>query len=300
MAASIHPTASLRTFFEQDSEVIFLALFVAAGSWLAYRGLRAARRRGDVRRATRRLAVVLAALVVGGVVLLALGGDDDSADQEYARAQSREFAAHRKVERENIKAAIRDRRLPAAALEMFPPDNVSDPDIVPGPDGDGDDEDVITVGGNGGRRGKLRFDFNADGRISADEREITEEEVWNQSYKWRDYSAADRREYVSRRQKIVTAVRQQRLPRVALGMLPPGGPSIKFDFIPRPDGDGNIYTVIRLGGDGTEGRKLRFDLDLDGLISADEREITEKELFEAMYRGGRPRDPDEGDPLAPA
>jgi len=42
--------------------------------------------------------------------------------------------------------------------------------------------------------------------------------------------------------------------------------------------------VIRSSDDGTRGPKLRWDLDQNGRIDPDEREITERELYDATLR----------------
>ena len=51
-----------------------------------------------------------------------------------------------------------------------------------------------------------------------------------------------------------------------------------FRFIDGPKGDED---VIRSSADGTRGPKLRWDLDQDGRIGRSEREITERELYDA-------------------
>lgn len=157
------------------------------------------------------------------------------------------------------------------------------------------------MGGDGTEGRQLVWDLNQDGRIDRKERTITEGELFTATYRWRDYSARarrkDRRQYLATRDRVAAAVRAGEVPRVALEMVPRRGVEIKFDFIPRPAGDGSIYTVIRTRGDGTRGPKLAFDLDQDGVISAGEQEITEDDVFESIYYdGGVP--PEESEPEA--
>ena len=47
------------------------------------------------------------------------------------------------------------------------------------------------------------------------------------------------------------------------------------------DGPNNDRDIVRTSPDGASGKKLKWDLDQDGRISADEREITERELYDA-------------------
>ena len=233
----------------------------------------------------RSLAVATASVVVLAVSLLVLGPftDGDSGGSDEARPQFEvEFLAQRK----GILAAVRDRRLPAIAREMYPlpapRSRLYKPDVIPRPEGDGDDEDVIRIGGNGSRGPKLQWDLDQDGRIRADEREITEQELFTATYEWRDYGTAARRRarrvYVRVRQRVLAAVRARELPRAAAGMVPSAGTQLRVDFLPRPDGDGTIYTVIG----------IPFDLDRDGRISRDERKITEYDLFRAISGEGSP------------
>lgn len=77
---------------------------------------------------------------------------------------------------------------------------------------------------------------------------------------------------------IEQAVEDGELPRVALEFIGPGG-GVNPNFI---DGPSFNDDVVRTRDDGGEsGPKLRWDLDRNGTIDPDEREITEIELFAA-------------------
>ena len=80
-----------------------------------------------------------------------------------------------------------------------------------------------------------------------------------------------------RRAKVERAVEQGQLPPVALDLFRADG-SVNISFVDGPDGDED---VVRTGPGGESGPKLKWDLDGDGTISADEREITERELYDA-------------------
>ena len=80
-----------------------------------------------------------------------------------------------------------------------------------------------------------------------------------------------------RRAKVQRAVDAGRLPPVALELFRPNG-TVNVSFI---DGPGGYEDVVRTENSGRSGPKLKWDLDQDGKISADEREITEQELYEA-------------------
>lgn len=60
-------------------------------------------------------------------------------------------------------------------------------------------------------------------------------------------------------------------------MLQPDG-TIDISIVDGPNGDED---VVRTGPGGESGPKLKWDLDGDGTISADEREITERERYDA-------------------
>jgi hypothetical protein len=82
---------------------------------------------------------------------------------------------------------------------------------------------------------------------------------------------------VERRTKVEHAVETGRLPPVALELFRPDG-SVNVSFVDGPHGDEDI---VRTGSGGESGPKLKWDLDGDGRLSAGEREITERELYDA-------------------
>jgi hypothetical protein len=80
-----------------------------------------------------------------------------------------------------------------------------------------------------------------------------------------------------RRAKVERAVDEGRLPPVALELFRADG-SVNVSFVDGPNGDED---VVRTGSGGESGPKLKWDLDGDGKLSAAEREITERELYDA-------------------
>jgi hypothetical protein len=79
----------------------------------------------------------------------------------------------------------------------------------------------------------------------------------------------------NRQAAIKKAVKDGRLPPVTLDMLMPDG-EINISFIDGPKGDKDVVHTH-----GTSGPPLKWDLDGDGKISAAERTITERELYDA-------------------
>jgi hypothetical protein len=168
---------TLERMWREDSELLVLVGVVLVTAFLVARWARQSIREGRQRQAVRRVAIVLGAagVAIAGVAI-ARGGED--ADREYAERRMRELAAEEKQLRDRVVAAIRARRLPPVALEMFPADGEDDGDIIPRPEGDGDQKDVIHAGGDGTSGRKLAWDLDDDGRISRGEREVTEAELW--------------------------------------------------------------------------------------------------------------------------
>jgi hypothetical protein len=78
---------------------------------------------------------------------------------------------------------------------------------------------------------------------------------------------------------IATQVELGKLPPQAADMLQPDG-TIDISIVDGPNGDEDVLRVDT-DGDGETDRNLAWDLDGDGEISADEREITERELYDA-------------------
>ncbi len=96
-------------------------------------------------------------------------------------------------------------------------------------------------------------------------------------------TAADEKvaeEQADRRAQVERAVEAGRLPPVALELFRPDD-SVYISFVDGPNGD---QDVVRTGPGGESGSKLKWDLDGDRTIWADEREITERELYDATLR----------------
>lgn len=116
--------------------------------------------------------------VVVAVWLAATGvaacGDDGPTDEE--KEVKRVFDAYKKERRSKVEVAIESGRLPPLARELFRPDGTINPSFIDGPNGD---EDIVRTK-DGGRSGpKLTWDLDQDGRISRDERTITERELYD-------------------------------------------------------------------------------------------------------------------------
>jgi hypothetical protein len=79
----------------------------------------------------------------------------------------------------------------------------------------------------------------------------------------------------NRQAAIKKAVADGRLPPVTLDMLMPDG-EINISFIDGPKGDKDLVHT-----DGSTGPALKWDLNQDGKISAAERKITERDLYDA-------------------
>ncbi|MBA3267485.1 MAG: hypothetical protein H0T70_04405 [Acidimicrobiia bacterium] len=96
------------------------------------------------------------------------------------------------------------------------------------------------------------------------------------------YSRADQNEDIRRVQMriIDQQVRDGELPPITPKMFNLEG-RFDFEFIDGPKADRD---VIRSSEDGTRGPKLRWDLNRNGRIDPDEREITERELYDATLR----------------
>ena len=80
-----------------------------------------------------------------------------------------------------------------------------------------------------------------------------------------------------KRMSIATQGQLGQLPPEAVQTMHPDG-TMNVNFV---DGPNNDRDIVRTSPDGASGKKLRWDLDQDGRISADEREITERELYDA-------------------
>ena len=89
------------------------------------------------------------------------------------------------------------------------------------------------------------------------------------------------RPQAEQRAKVVRAVRDGRLPRVTLEMFDVVDGTVNPSFIDGPNFDED---VVRTRDGGARGPKLRWDLDQDGRLEPEEREITERELYDATLR----------------
>jgi hypothetical protein len=119
--------------------------------------------------AARRL---IGSMLVAAAFAAGCGEDEPTNAEKANKVVDEEQAARRaKVER-----AVEAGRLPPVALELFRPDNTVNISFVDGPNGD---EDVVREGSGGESGPKLRWDLDGDGEISADEREITERELYD-------------------------------------------------------------------------------------------------------------------------
>ena len=87
-----------------------------------------------------------------------------------------------------VKAQVRRRELPPITLRLFNLDGTADLALIDGPKGD---KDVIRTRANGTSGPKLKWDLDQDGEISADEREITERELYDATLP--AYDEAERR-----------------------------------------------------------------------------------------------------------
>ena len=120
--------------------------------------------------AARRL---IALALVGAAFLAGCGEDEPTAAEEKAKEAVDEQQADRRAK---VERAVEAGRLPPVALEMFRPDDTVNVSFVDGPNGD---QDVVRAGAGGESGPKLKWDLDGDGKISANEREITERELYD-------------------------------------------------------------------------------------------------------------------------
>jgi hypothetical protein len=81
----------------------------------------------------------------------------------------------------------------------------------------------------------------------------------------------------AKRDKIERMIQAGKLPPVALRLVNLNG-TTNVNFI---DGPNNDRDIVRSSPDGTSGKKLVFDLNQDGKIEKAERNITERDLYDA-------------------
>src|SRR3954470_262580 len=118
----------------------------------------------------RRLTATLAVLAVAAAAA-GCGGSSSGDGEVQAKQQSDQYQANRQAA---IKKAVKDGRLPPVTLEMLMPDGEINISFIDGPKGD---RDVVHTHGSSGA--PLKWDLNHDGKISADERTITERELYD-------------------------------------------------------------------------------------------------------------------------
>lgn len=152
------------TLLERDSELVFLGLLVVALALLIWRRPRIG------------IPVALIAAVAGAWAALAARDDEPSA---AGRETAQRIAAEKLEVRQAVAAAVRLGRLPRVTLEMFPVHGEQGADIVPSPGGDGDERDIIRMGEDRTTGRALSFDFDGDGRIELQERNVTERRLWS-------------------------------------------------------------------------------------------------------------------------
>lgn len=115
-----------------------------------------------------------AALVAAALCLATIAGCGDDAQGDDAGAGDVVDAIQaRQVDR--IEAAIDEGRLPPVARDIVNPDGTIMVDFV---DGGTYDQDVVRTRDGGNRGPKLRWDFDGDGKILGEEREVTERELY--------------------------------------------------------------------------------------------------------------------------
>jgi hypothetical protein len=126
-----------------------------------------------VRRRLTAAALLVAGATAPAWVLGGCGGASaDEADKSVRDQHIRVAAAKRAA----VEQAIRERKLPPIAVELFRPDGTIDVSFIDGPN---HAEDVIRTRDHGRSGPPLRWDLDGDGRISRDERTITEAQLYS-------------------------------------------------------------------------------------------------------------------------
>jgi hypothetical protein len=119
----------------------------------------------------RRLIGSLAVCAAAAVAAVGCGGSSSDDGDVQAKQHADRYQANRQAA---IKKAVHDGRLPPVTLDMLMPDGEIDISFIDGPKGD---QDVVHTHGATGP--PLKWDLDQDGKISADERKITERELYD-------------------------------------------------------------------------------------------------------------------------
>ncbi len=118
--------------------------------------------------------LVIAALLIGAGVV----GCGESSDGEVQAVQQAEH--YQAARAATIRKAVDDKRLPPVTLDMLRSDNSIRVSFIDGPNGV---RDIVHTHGADGP--KLRWDLDQDGKISRDERTITEQELYDATVRLR-------------------------------------------------------------------------------------------------------------------
>jgi hypothetical protein len=111
--------------------------------------------------------------ITAAVASLALAGCGDAQSDAEKRID-----AALSGDRRAIEAAVEDGRLPPVSAQIINPDATIDVNFV---DEGTYDQDIVHTRDRGNRGPKLAWDFNRDGRIDSDERNITERELYEKT-----------------------------------------------------------------------------------------------------------------------
>lgn len=112
----------------------------------------------------------LVPLALSVVVLFVGCGEENSAFSPETRAVVEEQIEQRRA---HIERRVREGALPPVARLLIAPDGAMNLDFLNGPT-----DDVVRTRADGTSGRKLQWDLDQDGRISRDERTITEQELY--------------------------------------------------------------------------------------------------------------------------
>ena len=115
--------------------------------------------------------VVAIFLVTRVVALIVVSAEDDPPPVTNNAAE---------VQREHIINAVAQGHLPPIALRIYPWNGRVDPNFIDAPNSG---NDVVHVRGASGAQ--LQWDLDGSGKIERDERTITERELYEATFRWR-------------------------------------------------------------------------------------------------------------------